>query len=60
MNEAIQEEKIPAQGLWAFVINPLNIEAELPFEIAPGCSISKASTAQREQIKAELSALVGN
>lgn len=42
-------------GMWTFVLNPILIEADLPFELAPDCFIDKASKEQRIRIKEELS-----
>jgi Apea-like HEPN len=59
------EEKDEAQsyklipGVWAFVLNRIVIEAELPFELAPECFIDKASEEQRILIKSTLNDLVG-
>lgn len=48
-------------GVWAFVLNPqIVIEAELPFELAPNCSIDNASEEQRERIRKSLSYLVSS
>jgi len=48
----IEEEQIPqASGTWAFVINRIVIEAELPFELAPNCFINKATKEELDQIK---------
>jgi len=59
------EEKEGAQsyeqnpGVWAFVLNRILIDAELPFELAPDCFIDKASEDQRVRIKTTLNNLVG-
>lgn len=41
-------------GCFGFVLNPYVIEATLPFELAPGCFIDKATDEQAQQIKATL------
>lgn len=47
-------------GVWAFVLNPIVIETELPFELAPNCFINKASHEQIKLIKEKLATLVSS
>lgn len=49
----------PASGCWAFVLNPLVIEADLPFELAEGCFIDKATKEQTQIIKNSLARKIG-
>ncbi len=46
-------------GCFGFVLNPYVIEANLPFELAPGCIIDKATDEQLQQIKTTLSGAIG-
>ncbi len=49
----------PTPESWAFVLNQIVIEADLPFELAPDCFIKKASDEQRERITEALIKRVG-
>lgn len=54
----IQEQQSPMEvRSWAFILNKITVSAELPFELAPGCLLAKATPDQRTKIKAELSKL---
>lgn len=50
---------ITIQGCWAFVLNQIDIDAELPFAFTEDCSIHKATDEQTQQIKKILSEKVG-
>jgi len=43
--------EISSQGCWAFVLNQIDIEVELPFSFDENCSIHKATEAQIQKIK---------
>ena len=45
---------LPDYQMWAFIVNRIVIECDLPFELAPGCFIAKANQEQRDRIKEEL------
>lgn len=45
---------IHSTGIQAFVLNLIEIEAELPFELIPGCYIDRASKDLRDRIKESL------
>lgn len=55
----MQNNVFDNHGCFGFVLNPYVIEANHPFELAPGCIIDKATDEQSHQIKTTLSRAIG-
>lgn len=55
----MSNSEITSQGCWAFVLNQIHIEEELPFSFAENCSIQIANADQIQKIKQMLAEKVG-
>lgn len=56
----MSNQPLVQEGIWAFVLNRIEVDAELPYEIAPDSYFERANDLQVNQIREALNQLAGN